>query len=74
MSREIHLSLAPFLQRRASNQTGENLVKQRFLNQKFGKRISRKASLHKANLSVAGAAPRSRPAVPGRNPPPGKPA
>lgn len=53
-------------------------MKRGFLNQKLGKRVSRKAELHKAKL-LAGAwharsSPSRDPAVPGRNGPRGKPA
>jgi hypothetical protein len=49
-------------------------MKQRFLNQKLGKRISRKANLQKAKLFAGKVERHPRPGLPGRNFPAGKPA
>jgi hypothetical protein len=49
-------------------------MKQRFLNQKLGKRISRQTELQKAKLSGRPTVSRTRPGLQGRNLPPGKPA
>ncbi len=49
-------------------------MKQRFLNQKLGKRISRKAELQKAKLFARLEERRTRPSLPGRNSSAGKPA
>jgi hypothetical protein len=48
-------------------------MKQRFLNQKLGKRISRKTNLQKAKLFADKAARSTRPGLPGRNFRAGKP-
>lgn len=49
-------------------------MKQRFLNQKLGKRISRKANLQKAKLFAGKVKRQSQPGLPGRNFLAGKPA
>ncbi len=48
-------------------------MKQRFLNQKLGKRTSRKTELQKAKLFAANVPRAPRAAVPSRNAPAGKP-
>jgi hypothetical protein len=48
-------------------------MKQRFLNQKLGKRTSRKAELQKAKLFAANVSRAPRAGVPGRNVHSGKP-
>lgn len=48
-------------------------MKQSFLNQKLGKRTSRKAEIQKAKLFAAHIARAPRATVPGRNAPSGKP-
>ncbi len=65
--------IAPFLQRDASKKMGDDSLKQRFLNQKLGKRTSRTSNLRKAKLVAVPARRSSEPALPGRNAPKGKP-
>lgn len=48
-------------------------MKQRFLNQKLGKRASRKAEIQKAKLFATQVTQARRATVPGRNLPAGKP-
>ena len=48
-------------------------MKERFLNQKLGKRTSRKAGLQKAQVLAANISRAPRAGVPGRNFPSGKP-
>jgi hypothetical protein len=69
----FRIPLAPFRQRGASKNVGEGFLKQRFLNQKLGKRASRNADLRKAKLMAMPERGSTERALPGRNAPKGKP-
>jgi hypothetical protein len=69
----FRIPLAPFRQRGASKNVGEGFLKQRFLNQKLGKRASRTSDLRKAKLMATPECRLTERALPGRNVAKGKP-